>query len=199
MRHLLLAALLAPMTALADVSAGSEPPADAPPAAVSGAPASAEPSPPAPAPTPSVLQAPAPEAPPGPLSHWSLRGFLNGGPVVLSQSPRDGQWWIQTGAVEIVLEPRARQATIAGEPVAWPDLPLVPAAGAPLQAGPEMPERGCRYWTQETPAGTRAWCWDAQGRPQRILARQGDQWRLIFDATTRETESHWRLLRAVGR
>jgi len=203
MRHLLLAALLLPLPALADEPASADvPPATETPA---GVPPSEDPAPPAseaagaaPQPVPSMPQAPVPEPPPGPLGFWSLRGFLNGGPVVLSQSPRDGQWRIRTRAVEIVLDPRRRQATIAGEPVAWPDLPLVPAAGAPLQAGPEMPERGCRYWMQETPQGTHAWCWDAQGRPQRILARQGEQWRLVFDATTDKTESQWRILRAVG-
>jgi len=204
MRHLFLATLLLPLPALADEPASADvPPATEMPAAVLpsedlASPAS-EAAVEAPQSVPSTPQAPVPEPPPSPLGFWSLRGFLNGGPIVLSQTPSDGQWRIQTGAVEIVLDPRRRQATIAGEPVAWPDLPLVPPADAPLQAGPEMPERGCRYWMQETPQGTHAWCWDAQGRPQRILTRQGEQWRLVFDATTDKTESQWRILRAVGR
>lgn len=154
---------------------------------------------PAPQVPPSVTpQAPAPETPPRPLGQWSLRGFLNGTPAILSQSPHEGTWRIRTNAVEIVLRPATREATVAGKPIPWPAIPLAPDSSTALQSGPEMPERSCRFWIQETPAVTHAWCLDAQGRPQRILTRQGDQWRIVFDAETRETAALWRILHAIG-
>jgi YD repeat-containing protein len=145
-----------------------------------------------------VAAPPVPEPPGAPLSHWSLNGFLNGRPATLSQTPSQGTWHIRTGASEIVLVPARREASMAGHPLPWPDLPLAPSGRAPLQPGPEMADRGCRFWVEETPAGTHAWCWDAQRRPLRILTREGEQWRLVFDATTRESAPLWRLLRAVG-
>lgn len=197
MRQILLAALLLlPGLAIAETASEAPPRAERDMPVEAGA--DAAPAPQAP-PSSAAFQAPAPEPQPSPLGPWALRGFLNGGAVTLSQSPHEKAWRIRTGAVEIVLHPDTREATVAGEPLPWPALPLVPAAGTPLQPGPEMPERACRFWIQESSAGTHAWCWDAAGRPQRILHRQGEQWRLVFDAETRETASLWRLLHAVGR
>jgi hypothetical protein len=143
-----------------------------------------------------------PERPPAPSNDWSLQGFLHGGTVVLSQSPSQGFWRIRTGISEIVLVPASREASIAGHPMPWPDLPLAPSDPTALQPGPEMPERGCRFWIETTLAGGRAWCWDSQGRPLRIMTittRTDDQWRLVFDATTPDTAALWQFLRAVGR
>jgi hypothetical protein len=135
---------------------------------------------------------------PTPLNDWSLQGFLNGSTVVLTQSPSQGTWRILTGASEILLVPTRREASIAGHPMPWPNLPLAPSDRASLHPGPDMPERGCRFWIEETPVGARAWCWDSQGRPLRIMTRAGDRWRLVFDATTRDSAPLWRILRAMG-
>jgi hypothetical protein len=139
-----------------------------------------------------------PEMPPEPSGDWSLRGFLHGGTVVLTQSPSQGAWRILTGASEILLVPARREASIAGHPMPWPDLPLAPSDRASLQPGPEMPERGCRFWIEATPVGARAWCWDSQGRPLRIMTHANDRWHLVFEATTRDSAPLWRILRAMG-